>query len=129
MRCRADRRLVDPVQGALLSLRDSVSDFRRRSAVPAALRRRLHDAVHRRPAGDARVYPAAGRGPRLGLASRPSRMDMSDTPDITPEQRDELRRHGILLTSLEELSNWGRSHSVWPLQFGLAFCAIEMIAA
>ena len=51
---------------------------------------------------------------------------MTATPE---EQRDELRRHGILLTSLEELYNWGRSRSVWPLQFGLACCAIEMIAA
>ncbi len=43
--------------------------------------------------------------------------------------RTELRRQGILLTSLEEFYNWGRSNSVWPLQFGLACCAIEMIAA
>jgi NADH-quinone oxidoreductase subunit B len=50
-------------------------------------------------------------------------------PPISDSERDELRRHGILLTSLEELYNWGRSHSVWPLQFGLACCAIEMIAA
>lgn len=50
-------------------------------------------------------------------------------PLVTDEQRAELRRQGILLTSLEELYNWGRSHSVWPLQFGLACCAIEMIAA
>ncbi len=55
---------------------------------------------------------------------------MSDAaPAISQEERDELRRHGILLTSLEELYNWGRSHSVWPLNFGLACCAIEMIAA
>ena len=33
------------------------------------------------------------------------------------------------MTSFEELYNWGRSNSVWPLQFGLACCAIEMIAA
>ena len=49
-------------------------------------------------------------------------------PAITDAERDELRRHGILLTSLEELYNWGRSNSIWPLQFGLACCAIEMIA-
>ena len=48
---------------------------------------------------------------------------------LTDAERDELRRQGILLTSMEELYNWGRSHSVWPLQFGLACCAIEMIAA
>src|SRR5499427_7163297 len=56
-------------------------------------------------------------------------MDMNDAPPISQQERDELRRHGILLTSMEELYNWGRSHSVWPLQFGLACCAIEMIAA
>jgi NADH-quinone oxidoreductase subunit B len=60
-------------------------------------------------------------------------MEMSDPapspPGITDAERAELRRHGILLTSIEELHNWGRSNSVWPLQFGLACCAIEMIAA
>jgi NADH-quinone oxidoreductase subunit B len=59
-------------------------------------------------------------------------MEMSDEAPapapITDADRDELRRHGILLTSLEELHNWGRSNSIWPLQFGLACCAIEMIA-
>ncbi len=42
---------------------------------------------------------------------------------------NELKRQGIFLTSLQELYNWGRKNSVWPLQFGLACCAIEMIAA
>jgi NADH-quinone oxidoreductase subunit B len=50
-------------------------------------------------------------------------------PTITDAERAELRRQGILVTSVEELFNWGRSKSVWPLQFGLACCAIEMIAA
>jgi NADH-quinone oxidoreductase subunit B len=48
---------------------------------------------------------------------------------LSDAERDELRRHGILLTKIEELVNLGRSKSVWPLQFGLACCAIEMIAA
>src|SRR5947209_6526732 len=43
--------------------------------------------------------------------------------------RDELKKQGVFTTSLEELYNWGRKNSVWPLQFGLACCAIEMIAA
>jgi NADH-quinone oxidoreductase subunit B len=51
------------------------------------------------------------------------------SPEITDIERDELRRHGILLTKIEELVALGRSKSVWPLQFGLACCAIEMIAA
>jgi len=43
--------------------------------------------------------------------------------------RNELSRQGVFVTSLEELYNWGRRNSLWPLGFGLACCAIEMIAA
>jgi NADH-quinone oxidoreductase subunit B len=35
---------------------------------------------------------------------------------------------GILTTQLESLVNWSRQNSTWPLLFGLACCAIEMIA-
>jgi len=40
----------------------------------------------------------------------------------------ELGKQGVLVTTIEELYNWGRRSSVWPMQFGLACCAIEMIA-
>ena len=40
----------------------------------------------------------------------------------------ELSKQGIVATSLQELYNWGRRSSLWPLNFGLACCAIEMIA-
>lgn len=36
---------------------------------------------------------------------------------------------GILLTTLEQVVNWGRKYSLWPMTFGLACCAMEMIAA
>src|SRR6266705_6994327 len=42
--------------------------------------------------------------------------------------RSELQRQGIWVTSMQDLYNWGRRSSIWPLQFGLACCAIEMIA-
>lgn len=35
---------------------------------------------------------------------------------------------GILLTSVEKAVNWARSSSLWPLGFGLACCAIEMMS-
>jgi NADH-quinone oxidoreductase subunit B len=35
----------------------------------------------------------------------------------------------VTITTLDRLYNWGRRSSVWPLMFGLACCAIEMIAA
>jgi NADH-quinone oxidoreductase subunit B len=35
----------------------------------------------------------------------------------------------ILITTYDTVINWARRSSVWPLQFGLACCAIEMMAA
>jgi NADH-quinone oxidoreductase subunit B len=37
--------------------------------------------------------------------------------------------HAVAITTLDRLYNWGRRSSVWPLMFGLACCAIEMIAS
>ncbi len=34
----------------------------------------------------------------------------------------------VLTTTLEDAINWARSGSVWPMTFGLACCAIEMMA-
>jgi len=41
---------------------------------------------------------------------------------------DDLK-NAVAVTTLDRLYNWGRRSSVWPLMFGLACCAIEMIAA
>ena len=35
---------------------------------------------------------------------------------------------GVLLTTVEKLVNWTRKSSLWPATFGLACCAIEMMA-
>jgi len=35
---------------------------------------------------------------------------------------------GVLLTSLDFAVNWIRKSSIWPLTFGLACCAIEMMS-
>lgn len=35
----------------------------------------------------------------------------------------------VAITTLDRIYNWGRRSSVWPMMFGLACCAIEMIAA
>lgn len=33
----------------------------------------------------------------------------------------------VTVTSLDRIYNWGRRNSIWPMMFGLACCAIEMI--
>ncbi|HSB14488.1 MAG TPA: NADH-quinone oxidoreductase subunit B family protein [Bryobacteraceae bacterium] len=35
----------------------------------------------------------------------------------------------VLVTSVDYVFNWARQSSIWPLTFGLACCAIEMIAS
>ena len=35
---------------------------------------------------------------------------------------------GIVTTQIESVVNWGRTGSMWPMLFGLACCAIEMMA-
>ena len=35
---------------------------------------------------------------------------------------------GVVITSLDWFLNWGRTSSIWPMTFGLACCAIEMMA-
>src|SRR3989338_1335441 len=47
---------------------------------------------------------------------------------VDPQLKSELQKSGVFVTTLEGLYNWGRRSSIWPLQFGLACCAIEMIA-
>jgi NADH-quinone oxidoreductase subunit B len=47
------------------------------------------------------------------------------------EQRaiEEEVKQGILVTTLAKVVNWARKQSVFPVTFGLACCAIEMMAA
>src|SRR2546423_808145 len=38
-------------------------------------------------------------------------------------------QHNVLVTSVDRLVKWARKSSLWPVAFGLACCAIEMMAA
>jgi NADH-quinone oxidoreductase subunit B len=51
--------------------------------------------------------------------------DEINNPEIpVPEEL-----HGqVAVTTLDKIYNWGRRSSLWPMMFGLACCAIEMIA-
>ncbi len=49
----------------------------------------------------------------------------TDGDDASAEEK--LKR-GILLTTLDRAVGWARKQSMWPVTFGLACCAIEMMA-
>ncbi|MCW8131866.1 MAG: NADH-quinone oxidoreductase subunit B [Planctomycetota bacterium] len=43
-------------------------------------------------------------------------------------QGDKSGSGGFITTKIEELVNWGRRNALWPMPFGTACCAIEMMA-
>lgn len=53
-------------------------------------------------------------------------MAENETPHPRIIVPDELKGN-VFVTTLDKLYNWGRRSSMWPLLFGLACCAIEMI--
>ncbi|HLF28432.1 MAG TPA: NADH-quinone oxidoreductase subunit NuoB [Anaerolineae bacterium] len=48
------------------------------------------------------------------------------TPVNDPIVPPELQSN-VFITTLDRIYNWGRRRSMWPMMFGLACCAIEMI--
>ncbi len=70
-----------------------------------------------------------GAGPR-------NRMGEAGQVVITPDSQDQFRHYsneladkGFLVTTIDELVNWGQTGSLWWMTFGLACCAIEMMHA
>ncbi len=49
-------------------------------------------------------------------------------PEPVLEVPPDLERN-VLVTSVDALLNWGRKSALWPLTFGLACCAFEMMAS
>jgi NADH-quinone oxidoreductase subunit B len=52
---------------------------------------------------------------------------MNGKPQEQEAVPDDLNRN-VFLTTVDNIYNWGRARSMWPMMFGLACCAIEMIA-
>ena len=47
--------------------------------------------------------------------------------DLDGQDLEQYVEKRLLLTRLEDAQNWARKNAIWPLGFGLACCAIEMI--
>lgn len=55
-------------------------------------------------------------------------MQPASSQDVVPAAISKhLEEKGFLLTSADKLFDWARTGSMWPMTFGLACCAVEMI--
>ncbi|MBI4458540.1 MAG: NADH-quinone oxidoreductase subunit B [Acidobacteria bacterium] len=53
---------------------------------------------------------------------------MGEGLQFSTNREDEPVAEGIITTTLDRALNWARKSSLWPMSFGLACCAIEMMS-
>ena len=62
----------------------------------------------------------------MGLSTEATRTARDkDLPFDVPE----VMHRGFVVTKVDNLINWARTGSLWPMTFGLACCAVEMMHA
>jgi len=67
--------------------------------------------------------PLSAAGPARPLPPGPAQ------DAVLGQVADEIANRGYVLAKVDELAAWARTGSLWPLTFGLACCAIEMMHA
>src|SRR5690349_3544144 len=99
-------------------------DDRLHRAADARLRLRVETGGARMEVKRTKLGNGAGGDFRSrGLAARAMLRGELDGPDL-----DDYVENSLLLTTLDKLQNWTRGNSIFPATFGLACCAIEMMA-
>lgn len=69
----------------------------------------------------------------MGVTTNPLAGDAASLPPgaeqeaLLKQVTDELQDKGFVLANVDKLVNWARAGSLWPMTFGLACCAVEMI--
>jgi len=58
-----------------------------------------------------------------------TRADDDPAPQPGTHANEEVLRHSFLLARLDDMVAWGQANSVWPFNFGLSCCYVEMATA
>ena len=53
----------------------------------------------------------------------------SDQDNLLNAAIHDINNRGYVVASIDKIFNWARSGSLWPMSFGLACCAVEMMQA
>src|SRR5258708_2955226 len=120
MRLRGLRGRAHEVRRALLPRGDPLHPLRSRDRLPLPLGGRA--AGHRlvRLLGHVHLPRHPGGGIHLRVEERGSRMGV---------MQEGVSQKGFSLAKVDDVLNWARTGSLWPMTFGLACCAVEMMHA
>src|SRR5436190_4456715 len=145
---RGDEEL--PVRDQLLPDRDALHPLRHRGDLPLPGGDPARRLRHLRADRDDRLHRAADDRVRLRLEKGGPRVEVKRQKlgnaaggdfrsrqlaaramlrgELEGPELDEHVQNSLLLTTLDKLQSWTRGNSIFPATFGLACCAIEMMA-